>query len=94
MIENCSRLLIHISKTQLDQMILAVEIAVQGSGRNPRQITDILDAYSLKAVLTHGLHCCENDPRFGVIQSNHVLLKLAIVTIISLSMYYTLFYFR
>ena len=35
--KNHSCLLIHIGKTRLDQMILAVEIAVQGSGRNPRQ---------------------------------------------------------
>ena len=94
MIENCRRLFVHIGETGLDQLILAVEVAVQGSGRNLRQIADILDAHPFQAVLTHGLHCCENDPRFGVIQSNHFLLKLPIVTTMSLSLYYTPFYFR
>ena len=71
MFKNCCRLSVHISKTLYQQLFFTVKVAVNRPGRNSCQFTDILDAHSLQAILPHSLDCRKNDPRFGVIQSNH-----------------------
>ena len=58
-----------------NQLVLAVEVAVEGSGGNLRQLADVLDAHPLQTVPAHGLHCCEYNPHFGVIQSNRLPFK-------------------
>ena len=71
MFKNRCRLFVHISKTLYQQLFLAIKVTVNRPGRNSCQLTDILDAHALQAILPHSLYCRKNNSRFGVIQSNH-----------------------
>ena len=71
MFKNRCRLFVHISKTLYQQLFLAIKVTVNRPGRNSCQLADILNAYSLQAILPHSLYCRKNDSRFGVIQRNH-----------------------
>lgn len=71
-VKNGRGLFVHISKALGQQLFLAVKIAVQGAGRDPGQLADILDAHTLQAVLAHGLHRGQENSCSGVVQSHHV----------------------
>ena len=75
MLEDLCRLLVHIGKAFLDQLVLAVEVTVQCPGGYPRQIADILDPHPFQAVLPHSLHRGGNNPGSGVIQRQPPLSK-------------------
>ena len=74
-LKNLRRLPVHIEEAFQKQPVLAIKVAVQGAGGNPRQLADVLNAHTLQAILTHGLHHSGKDSHFGVIQNNHFLLK-------------------
>ena len=70
-VKNLRGLLVHIGEALLNHLVLALKVAVQRPGGDPRQIADILDAHAFQAVLPHGLHRRKNDPHPRVVQSSH-----------------------